>query len=151
MATAFTEAMLSKSANIAPCAKQCQGPRGWCCSEGTKAEMLAAWQEREEAARELLRANPGNSNFTRTLTGTGKRLKRARFEAMQRVFEEFVSQLEVRIKDGHHAGLYEHLKRMDLSRAGDRAVSSTSTMKKVDCCETWDSFVIGESSGSALQ
>ena len=38
----------------------------WCFSEETKAEMIAAWQERG-AARELLRADPGNSNLEKIL------------------------------------------------------------------------------------
>ena len=70
-----------------------------CYSEETKVGMLAAWQERE-AARELLRTDQGNSNLRRTLKAAEKRLKRVRFEAVQILFEEFVSQLEVRIKDG---------------------------------------------------
>ena len=78
--------------------KRCQGPRGWCSSEETKAEMLAAWQERE-AAGELLRADPGsNRNLKRNLKPAGKRLKRVKFEAVQQFFEEFVSQVEIRIK-----------------------------------------------------
>ena len=72
---------------------------GVCYSEETKVGMLAAWQERE-AARELLRTDQGNSNLRRTLKAAEKRLKRVRFEAVQILFEEFVSQLEVRIKDG---------------------------------------------------
>ena len=75
--------------------------------------MLAAWQERE-AARRLLRADPGNSNLRRTLKEDGKRLKHVRFEAVQSFFKEFVSKLEVRIKDGDQAGFYKHLKEMDL-------------------------------------
>ena len=33
-----------------------------------------------------------------------------KFEAVQRFFEEFVSQLEVCITDGNQAGFYKHLK-----------------------------------------
>ena len=46
---------------------------------------------KREAARELLRADPGNSNVRGTLKAAGK----VRFEAVQRFFEELVSQLEV--------------------------------------------------------
>ena len=94
---------------------------GGCSSKETKAEMLAALQERE-AARELLRTDPANSNLRRTLKAAGTRLKCVRFEVVQRFFEEFVSQLEVRIRDGDQAGFYKHLKGM-ISRAGDRAAS----------------------------
>ena len=77
------------------------------------AELLAVWQERE-AARELLRADPGSSNLRKNLKAAGKRLKSVRFEAVQRFFEEFISQVEVRIKDGDQAGFHKHLKGMDL-------------------------------------
>ena len=73
--------------------------------------MLATWQERE-AARELSRADPGNSNLRRTLKAAGKRLKRVRIEAMRRFFEELFSQFEVRIKDGS-GRFYKYLKRTD--------------------------------------
>ena len=75
MAVVFAKAMLSTAANIAPRAERSQGPAGWCASEETKAEMLAAWQERE-AARELLRAYPSNSSSRKSLKAAGKRLKR---------------------------------------------------------------------------
>ena len=86
-ATTFAEAMPSTAANIAPRAKRSLGPKGWCASEETKAEMLEAWQERE-AARELKRADPGNSNPRKSLKTAGKRLKRVRIEAVQRFFEK---------------------------------------------------------------
>ena len=110
--------------------------------------MLAALQERE-AARELLRTDPANSNLRRTLKAAGTRLKCVRFEVVQRFFEEFVSQLEVRIRDGDQAGFYKHLKGM-ISRAGDRAASYISRMKNVYCFKTLNSFVIGGCNGSAL-
>ena len=78
----FAEAMLSSAANIAPRAKRSQGPAGWCASEQTKAEKVVAWQERE-AARELLRADPSNSNLRTPLKGAGKRLKPVRIEDVQ--------------------------------------------------------------------
>ena len=79
--------MLSTAANIAPRAKRSLGPKEWYASEETKAEMLEAWQERE-AARELKRADPGNSNPRKSLKTAGKRLKRVRIEAVQRFFEK---------------------------------------------------------------
>ena len=99
MATACTEAMQSTAANIALSDVR---DRGEGVLARKKAEMIAAWQERE-AAGELLRADPANLNLRRTLEAAGKRLKRVRFEAVQRFFEEFVSQLEVCIKDGDQA------------------------------------------------
>ena len=112
MATTFAEAMLSTAANIAPRAKRSQGSKRLCASEETKAEMLGSWQE-IEAAIELLRADPGNSNLRKSLKTAGKRHKRVRIEAVQRFFGEFVSRLEVRIKDSDQAGFYKHLKGMD--------------------------------------
>ena len=44
---------------------------------------------------------------------SGSRYKRhthVRIEAVQRFFEELVSQLEVHIEDGNQSGLYRHLK-----------------------------------------
>ena len=61
-----------------------------------------------------MRADPGSSNLRRNLKAAGKHLKRVRFEAVQWLFEKFVSQLRVRIKDGDQAGFYKHLKGMDL-------------------------------------
>ena len=43
----FAEAMLSTAADIAQRAKRSQGPAGWCASDETKAEMLAACVARE--------------------------------------------------------------------------------------------------------
>ena len=60
-----------------------------------------------------MRADPGNSNLRKSLKTAGKRLKRVRIEAVQRFFEKFVSQLEVRIKDSDQASFYKHLKGMD--------------------------------------
>ena len=90
MATVFAEAMRSAAANIAPRAKHSQVQAGWCASEETKAEILAAWRE-GEAARELLRADPGDSNVRESPNAAGQRLERVRIEAVQRLFEEFVS------------------------------------------------------------
>ena len=77
--------------------------------------MLAVWQERT-AAREPLRADPDNVKLRRTLTAAAKRLECVRFEAVQRFFQDLVSQLEVHIKDGDQAGFNKHLKRTDLER-----------------------------------
>ena len=104
--------------------------------------MLAAWQERE-AARRLLRADPGNSNLRRTLKEDGKRLKRVRFEAVQSFFKEFVSKLEVRIKDGDQASFYKHLKGIHLEGRRLCSVQYIKDEQSIDCFETRDLFVIG--------
>ena len=75
--------------------------------------MIAVWQERV-AAREPLRADPDNGKLRRTLKAVAKRHECVRFEAVQRFFQEFVNQLDIRIKDGDQAGFNNHLKRTDL-------------------------------------
>ena len=107
MAVAFAEAMLSTAANIAPREKCSQGPAGWYASKEKKAEMLAAWQERE-TAREVLGADPNCSSLRKSLKSAGKRLNLVRIEAVQRFFETFVSQLEARIKEGDLSCFFEH-------------------------------------------
>ena len=175
MVTAFTEAMLSTAADIAPRAKRCQGQRGWCSSEETKADTHTAWQERE-AARELFRVDPGDSNLRRTLKAAGNAVKRVKFEAVRtgdsnlrrtlkaagnavkRVkfeavrifFEEVVSQLEARINDGDQAGFYKHLKGVNLEGRRSCGVQYIKDEQGRLYFETWDSFTIGGYSGSTL-
>ena len=104
---------------------------------------------REGAARELLRADPGNSNLRKSLEAAEKRLERVRIEAVQRFFEEFVSQVEVRIKDGDQCGLYKHLKGVDFE--GKKSSSSQYIKaQRAVCFVTWGSFAIGGYSISAL-
>ena len=121
MAMVFTKAMLSTAANFAPGAKRSQEPAGWCASEETKTEMLAAWQERG-AARELLSADPSNGNLRKPVKAAGKRLKRVRIEAVQRFLMEFDSQLGVRSKDGDQSGVFKHPNGMDFE--GKKSCSS---------------------------
>ena len=54
-----------------------------------------------------------NSNLKSTLEAAGKRPERVRFEAMQRLFDEFASHRQVRIKDGDQAGFCKYIKGMD--------------------------------------
>ena len=61
------------------------------------------------------------SNSGGTLTAAAKRLGCVRFEALQRFFQDFVGQLEVRIEDGDQAGFNKHPKRTDLE--GKRSFS----------------------------
>ena len=149
MVTAFTEAMLSTAADIAPRAKRCQGQRGWCSSEETKADTHTAWQERE-AARELFRVDPGDSNLRRTLKAAGNAVKRVKFEAVRIFFEEVVSQLEARINDGDQAGFYKHLKGVNLEGRRSCGVQYIKDEQGRLYFETWDSFTIGGYSGSTL-
>ena len=68
------------------------------------------------------RGKPPESSYCARIQATAtsggkqprKSRERVRFDGVQRLFEEFVGQLEVRIKEGDQAGFYKHLKEMDL-------------------------------------
>ena len=75
--------------------------------------MHARWLEREDA-RTRLRANPSDRNLRKALKTATKHLKRARAEGVRRFFEEYVSQLEKRIREADQFGFYNHLKEMDV-------------------------------------
>ena len=120
-ATTLAEALLSTAARLAPPVRRKQGPRGWCAPEEVKAELHARWLEREDA-RTRLRANPSDRNLRNAVKTVTKQLKRARAEGVQRFFQEHVSQLEGRIREGDQFGFYEHLKGMDVE--GKRTFNS---------------------------
>ena len=67
--------------------------------EEVKAELHTRWLEREDA-RTRLRANPRDRNLRKALKVATKQLKPVRSEGVQRFFEENVSQLEGRIREG---------------------------------------------------
>ena len=136
-ATTLAEALLSTAARLAPPVRRKQGPRGWCAPEEVKAESRTRWLEREDA-RTRLRANPSDRNLRKVLKTATKYLKRARGEGVQRFFEEYVSQLEGRIREGDQFGFYKHLKGMNVE--GKRTLTrSTSGTRKEDYCGTLDS------------
>ena len=68
-------------------------------TEETEVELDARWQDREEA-RKQTRSAPNDRGLRRVLTVTSKQLKRTRTEAVQRFFEDYVSQLEGRTGEG---------------------------------------------------
>ena len=110
-AATLAEALLSTAARLAPVRRK-QGPRGWCVPEEVKAELHTRWLEREDA-RTRLRANPRDRNLRKALKVATKQLKPVRSEGVQRFFEENVSQLEGRIREGDQFGFYKNLKGMD--------------------------------------
>ena len=112
-ATTLAEALLSTAATLAAPVRRKQGPRGWCAPEEVKAELHSRWLEKEDA-RTRLRANPSDRNQRKALKYATKQLKRAKAEGVQRFFEEYVSQLEGRIREGDQFGFYKHLKEMDV-------------------------------------
>ena len=135
--TTLAESLLWTAARLAHLARRRQGPRRWCAPEEVKAESLARWLESEDA-RTRLRANPSDGNLRRTLKAATKQLKRARADGVQRFFEEYVSQLEGRIREGDQFGFYKHLKGMNVE--GKRTLTrSTSGTRKEDYCGTLDS------------
>ena len=112
-ASTLAEALLSTAARLAPPIRRKQEPRGWCAPEEVKAELHTRWLEREDA-RTRLRANPSDRNLRKALKTSTKQLKLARAEGVQRFFEEYVSQIEGRIREGDQFGFYKHLKGMDV-------------------------------------
>ena len=111
----LTETLLSNAADIAHPIRRKQVPRGWCATEETKAELNARWQDREDA-RKRVRSAPNDRGLRRALKATTKQLKRTRAEAIQRFFEDYVSQLEGRIREGDQFGFYKHLEGMDVEQ-----------------------------------
>ena len=119
MTSLLTEALLSNAADIAPPIRRKQIRRGWCATEETKAELNARWQDREDARKWV---QPNNRGLRRALKAFTKQLKRTRAEAVQRFFEDYVSQLIRRIREGDQFGFYRHLKGMDVE--GKRTFNS---------------------------
>ena len=124
MTSLLTETLLSNAVDIAPPIRRKQVPRDWCAAEETKAELSARWQDREDA-RKRVRSAPNDRGLRRALKATTKQLNRTRAEAVQRFFEDYVSQLEGRIREGDKFGFYKHLKGMDVE--GERTFSSQYT------------------------
>ena len=106
MASLLTETLLSNAADIAPPIRRKQVPRGWCATEATKPELIARWQDREDA-RKRVRSAPNDRGLRQALSATTKQLKRTRAEAVQRLFEDYVSQLEGRIREVDQFGFIQ--------------------------------------------
>ena len=75
--------------------------------------MNARWQDREDA-RKRVRSAPNDRGLRRALKAITKQLKRTRAEAVETFFEDYVSQLERRIREDNQFGFYTHLKGMDV-------------------------------------
>ena len=99
MVSLLTETILSNAADMAPPIRRKQVPRGWCATEDTRAELNARWKDREDAMKRV-RSAPNDRGLRQALKATIKQLKRTRAEAVQRFFEDYVSQLEGRIQEG---------------------------------------------------
>ena len=75
---------------------------------------MSARRQDREGARKRVRFAPFDRGLRRSLKAATKQLKRTRAEAVQRFFEDYVSQLEGRIREGGQFGFYKHLKGMDV-------------------------------------
>ena len=104
----------SNAADIAPPIRRKQvPPRGWCATEATKAELNARWQDREDV-RKRVRSALNDGGLRQALRATIKQLKRTRAKAVQKFFEDYVSQHEDGIQEGDQFGFYKHIKGMDV-------------------------------------
>ena len=120
IATDMADVMLSAAAELVPRSKRPRGAQGWCAGPGVEAEMNAAWQQREDA-RKNLREEPHNSNLRKVVKMSGKNLRNVRKAAVLSFFWDFVCKLETRTREGDQAGFYKHLKTMNLEGKRDRS------------------------------
>ena len=65
-ATGMVDVMLSTAAEPVPPSKRPNGAQDWCAGPSVKAEINAAWQQREEVRR-TLRAEPDSSNLRKAV------------------------------------------------------------------------------------
>ncbi|MEP2987319.1 MAG: hypothetical protein ABJO88_00025 [Parasphingorhabdus sp.] len=63
-----------------------------------------------------MRADLGNINLRRCLKTAAKGLEHVRIDALPTLIKGFVSQLELRIKNGDQAGFYKQPKRVNFGR-----------------------------------
>ena len=120
IATDMADVMLSTAAELVPRSRRPRGAQGSCAGPGVEAEMNAAWQQREDAMRNL-RAEPRNSNLRQVVKMAGKNLRKVRKAAVLSFFWDFVRKLETRTREGDQAGSYKHLKTMNLEGKRDRS------------------------------
>ena len=85
-----------------------------------ESETSAAWQQREEARRDL-RAEHHNSNLRKAVKMAGKNLRKVRKAAVLSLFWNFLRKLETRTREGDQAGFYKHHETMNLERKRDRS------------------------------
>ena len=105
--------MLSTAAESAPCSKRPCGAQGWCAGPAVKAEMNAAWQQREEARRHL-HGEPHSSNLRKAVKTARKSLREVRKATVLSFFWDFIRKLETRVRKGDQVGCYKYLKTMHL-------------------------------------
>ena len=89
IASLLTETLLSNAADISPPIRRKQVPGGWCATEATKAEFNSRWLDRENATKRV-RFAPNSRGLRQALRATTN----------SRFFEDYVDQLEGRIREG---------------------------------------------------
>ena len=94
IATDMADVIISFAVELSPRSKRSREAQRWCARPGGEADTNAAWQQREEA-RKNLREEPHNSN-----------LRKVCKDAVQCFFWVFVRKLETRVREGNQAGLY---------------------------------------------
>ena len=122
MTPVLTETLMSIAVDIAPPIRRKQVPRGWCATEETKA-CFSTHDGRIGKTR-------GNGFallqmivvYGEPRRRSAKQPKRTRAEAVQRFFEDYVSQLEGRIREGDQFDCYKHLKGVNME--GKRTFNS---------------------------
>ena len=113
--------LLSNAAGTAHPIRRKQVLGSWCAAEETKAELNARWYDKEDA-RERVRSAVNDRGLRRALKEPTKQLKLTREKAVQRFFEDYVSQLDRRIREADQLDFSKHLKRLDVE--GKRTLNS---------------------------
>ena len=120
IATDMADVMLSTAAKLVPRPKRPRGAHGCYVGPIVETDMNAAWGQREEAKKHL-RAGLHSSNLRKTVKGAGKKLRKVSKAAVLSFFWDFVRKLETHAREGDQAGLYKHLKTMNLEGKRDRS------------------------------
>ena len=112
------------------------------CDRGyERGDLNARWQDREDA-RKRVRSAPNDRGLRRAVKVTTKQLKRTRAEAVQRFFEDYVSQLEGRIQEDDQFG-FTNTSRGWMWKGRRRFTRSSSMMRKIDSCGIMPSSASG--------
>ena len=122
----MADVMLSTAAELVPRNKRPRGAQRWCAGPGVEAEIIVAWQQKEEVRRHL-RAKHHNSNLRKAVKMTGKHLWKVRKAAVLSFVWDFVRKLEPRTREGDQAGFYKHLKTRNLEGKRDHSLAYVKT------------------------
>ena len=146
MGSLLTETLLSNATDTAPPIRRRQALWGWCATQEKRAELNARWQNRKDARKRVCSAQ-NDRGIRQALKATTKQLKRTRAEAVQRFFENYVSQLEGSFRESDQFVFYKHLKGMDVEGKNTFTSQYTSTTRKVEWCRIMLSSACGGAGG----